>query len=80
MWFRDGSICDLLAGNPADTQSLRVRSAETVWLDDGAQALRLPLPRRRERGLWRDADLFRKRGGLIGHCEGKAFHRSGWTG
>jgi hypothetical protein len=27
-----------------------------------------------------DADLFRKREGLIGHCEGKAFHRSGWTG
>jgi hypothetical protein len=24
-----------------------------------------------------DADLFRKREGLIGHCEGKAFHRSG---
>jgi hypothetical protein len=35
-----------LAWQSEDTQSLRVRSAETVWLDDGAQALRLPLPRR----------------------------------
>jgi PAS domain-containing protein len=78
MWFRDGSIRDLLAWQSEDTLSLRVRSAETVWLDDGAQALRLPLPRRAVNEVYgEDADLFRKREGLIGHCEGKAFHRSG---
>lgn len=78
MWFRDARLVDLLAAQPAGTLSLRVLSAETVWLDDGAQALRLPIPRGAVNRVYgEDADLFRKRGGLIGHAEGKSFHRAG---
>jgi hypothetical protein len=81
MWFRDGMLCDLLAAQPADTQSLRVLTAETVWLDYGAQALRLPIPRAVVNDVYgAEADLFRKRGGLVGHSEGKAFHRTGLPG
>ncbi|MCU4653692.1 glycosyltransferase family 2 protein [Roseibacterium sp. SDUM158016] len=78
MWIRDRSIPDLLGELPDDALSLRVRSAETVALPKGGEALRLPIDRGEvDRVYGPDADLFRMRFGLVGHPEGKSFHRAG---
>ncbi|MGP1356492.1 glycosyltransferase family 2 protein [Roseicyclus sp.] len=81
MWLRGRSIPDTLAALPADALSLRVRSAEAVTLREGGSALRLPIPRRVVNEVYGpDADLFRRREGLVGHPEGKSFHRTGLAG
>lgn len=78
MWVRDGTLTALLAAQADDVLSVRVLSAETVWLEDGTSALRLPIPRAAVNDIYgEDADLFRKRSGLIGHPEGKSVHRTG---
>lgn len=78
MWSRHGSLSDLLARQPAEVESVRVQSAETVRIEDGGTALRLPVPREVVARVYGDdADLFRRRAGLVGHPEGKAFHRTG---
>jgi len=78
MWVRDGTLTNLLAAQADDVLSVRVLSAETVWLEDGTSALRLPIPRAVVNDIYgADADLFRRRSGLVGHPEGKSFHRTG---
>lgn len=80
LWVREGTIPALLSAQPRDVRSLRVRSAETVALPGGQMALRLPIARAAVNRVYgADADLFRKREGLVGHAEGKALHRAGMT-
>lgn len=81
MWMRDRPIPEALAALPEDALSLRVRSAEQVFLADGAQAFRMPIERAGvDRVYGDDAPLLRARFGLTYHPEGKSFHRAGQDG
>jgi hypothetical protein len=81
MWLRDRTIPETLAALPPDALGLRVRSAESVALAEGGTALRLPVPRKVVNRVYgAEADLFRRREGLVGHAEGKSFHRAGLPG
>lgn len=73
-----GTIPDLLAAQGPDVSSLMVEPAEFVHAPVAGAAFRLPIGRKFVNRLYgAEADLFRKRHGLIGHSTGKAFHRSG---
>lgn len=76
-----GGIAALLAAQGPDTRSLMIEPAEFVHAPDVAAAFRLPIGRGIVNRIYGgNADLFRKRHGLIGHSTGKAFHRSGQSG
>jgi hypothetical protein len=61
-----------------EAQTIRVATAEYVRADTAEQIFRLPIPRPIVGEIYRDeADLFRRRFGLIGHADGKSFHRAG---
>jgi hypothetical protein len=78
MWMRGRSLPDALSTLPQGTDTLRVSSAEQVTLADGGEAFRMPIERREvDRIYGADAPLFRPRFGLVGHPEGKSFHRAG---
>ncbi|GAA5065879.1 glycosyltransferase family 2 protein [Roseibacterium beibuensis] len=81
MWFPGMTLAEAIRTFPADIPSVRVATAEQVFLDDGTEGLRLPIPREAVNRLYgADADLFRGRFGLVGHPEGKSFHRAGIPG
>lgn len=76
-----GSIASLLDAQAPDTRSLMVLPAEFVHAPGDAAAFRLPIGRGIVNRVYgAEAELFRKRHGLIGHSTGKAFHRSGQPG
>jgi hypothetical protein len=76
-----GTIAGLLAAQGPEVRSLMVEPAEFVHAPGGGAAFRLPIGRGIVNRVYGDeAELFRKRHGLIGHSTGKAFHRSGQTG
>jgi hypothetical protein len=80
MRFEGRTIAEAVAGFP-DVPSVRVQPAEEVWLADGAQAFRVPLARPAVSRVYGDqARLLRRRLGLVGHTQGKSFHRAGQAG
>ncbi|WP_227284067.1 glycosyltransferase family 2 protein [Boseongicola sp. H5] len=81
MRFEGRTIAEALATWPDELQTARILSAEQVFLADGTEAFRLPLPRPTINEIYgAHADLFRSRFGLIGHPEGKSFYRAGLPG
>jgi hypothetical protein len=81
MWTPGRSLPAALATLPADTVTLRVLTAEAVALAGGGRAHRLPIARAAVDAIYgADAALFRPRFGLVGHPEGKSFHRAGVPG
>jgi hypothetical protein len=76
-----GTIAGLLAAQGPEVRSLMVEPAEFVHATGAGAAFRLPIGRGIVNRIYgAEADLFRKRHGLIGHSTGKAFHRSGQKG
>jgi hypothetical protein len=60
---------------------VRIAAADQVFLENGDEAFRLPIPRETVNEIYGDdADLFRGRFGLVGHSDGKSFHRAGLSG
>ncbi|AHM04401.1 hypothetical protein roselon_02050 [Roseibacterium elongatum DSM 19469] len=81
MWFPGQTLADATARFSPAIASVRVASAEQVFLQDGGEALRLPISRQAVNEIYgQDAELFRPRLGLVGHAEGKSFHRAGLDG
>jgi hypothetical protein len=78
MWMPGRSLPEALATLPQGTRTLRVVSAEQVGLPNGGEAFRLPIDRHLVNEIYgAEAALFRPRFGLVGHPEGKSFHRAG---
>jgi len=78
MWMRDRTIPQALDTLPDAAQSLRVRSAEQVYLPGGSEGFRSPIKRGAVNDIYgENADLLRIRFGLTYHPEGKSFHRAG---
>ena len=72
------TLAQAVQGFPADAVAISVATAEQVFLSDGSQAFRLPIPRATVNAIYgEDAPLFRPRFGLVGHADGKSFHRAG---
>lgn len=62
------------------SQTIRIRTAEYVLAPGDAQHFRLPIERKIVNDIYgSDSELFRRRLGLIGHADGKSFHRSGMS-
>lgn len=81
MYFADTSLAARLKAVPAEVRTIRVATAELVGADIPEQLFRLQLPRGQVTDVYgADADLFRRRFGLIGHADGKSFHRAGQQG
>lgn len=61
-------------------QTLRIATAEHVHAPSALPCFRLPIDRREVNAVYGDlSDLFRRRLGLIGHADGKSFHRTGMS-
>lgn len=81
MYFPGKTISAMLADVPNSVPTLRIATAEHVITPGHRQTFRLPLPRAAADGIYgADAYLFRRRFGLIGHADGKSFHRAGQAG
>jgi hypothetical protein len=77
MYVRGATLADWLAARQ-DAQTIRIATAEHVQSNTDEQLFRLPLPRQVVSEIYgNEADLFRRRFGLIGHADGKSFHRAG---
>lgn len=77
MYVQGATLAEWLATRQ-DAQTIRIATAEHVQSSTGEQLFRLPLPRKVVGAIYGDdADLFRRRFGLIGHADGKSFHRAG---
>lgn len=77
MYVAGGRLDHWLAARQ-DAQTIRVATAEHLHSHAPEQIFRLPLPRPLVNAIYADeADLFRRRFGLIGHADGKSFHRAG---
>jgi hypothetical protein len=77
MYVAGTTLADWLATRD-DAQTIRVATAEHVLGGGYEQIFRLPIPRAAVNAVYGDeADLFRRRFGLIGHADGKSFHRAG---
>lgn len=81
MHFSGYSLAEAVRHFPDDAACVRVATAEQVHLSDGSEAFRLPIPRDVVTRVYGEsAHLFRPRYGLLGHADGKAFHRAGQNG
>lgn len=81
MRFNGCTLGEAVRRFPDDAVCVRVATAEQVHLADGGEAFRLPIPRDVVSCVYGDsAQLFRPRAGLLGHADGKAFHRAGQKG
>lgn len=81
MYFPGTTLAARLAEVPDGVATIRVATAELVVSDRQAPVFRLPISREQVNAIYGDdADLFRPRLGLIGHADGKSFHRAGQTG
>lgn len=81
MQFDNQTIAEAVATFPSDVCSVRVKTAEHVLLEDGQEVFRLPISRTLVNEVFGDqAPLFRPRFGLVGHADGKSFHRANQTG
>lgn len=77
MYAQNGTLADWLATR-TDAQTIRIATAEHVHGPGNDLLFRLPIPRNKVNEIFDgNADLFRRRFGLIGHADGKSFHRSG---
>ncbi len=77
MYARGATLADWLAAQ-TEPQTIRVATAEHVHAPEAGQLFRLPIPRAAVNAIYgAEADLFRRRFGLIGHADGKSFHRAG---
>ncbi len=78
MRFEGRTLAEAVQDFPDDAVAVSVVTAEQVFLSDGTQAFRLPIPRATVNAIYGDdAALFRPRFGLVGHADGKSFHRAG---
>jgi hypothetical protein len=81
MYFPGTTLAARLETVAPDVPTIRVASAELVGADVPEQMFRIQIPRDRVSAVYGDAaDLFRRRFGLIGHADGKSFHRTGQAG
>lgn len=81
MYFPGMTLARRLESVPAEICTVRVASAELVGAEVKEQVFRLQLPRSKVAGIYgENGDLFRRRFGLIGHADGKSFHRTGQPG
>jgi hypothetical protein len=81
MHFEGRTLAEAVRQFPQDAVSVRVATAEQVHLSDGDEAFRLPIARASVNRVYREiAPFFRLRLGLLGHADGKAFHRAGQKG
>jgi hypothetical protein len=81
MYFPGTTLAARLETVAAEDRTIRVASAELVGADVPEQMFRIQVPRERIGAVYADAaDLFRRRFGLIGHADGKSFHRAGQPG
>jgi hypothetical protein len=77
MYVAGTTLADWLAARE-DAQTIRVTTAEHVLGGEAELLFRLPIPRDAVNDVYgAEADLFRRRFGLIGHADGKSFHRAG---
>lgn len=77
MYAQGQSLADWLAAQ-SEPQTIRVDTAEQVHSPLPDQVFRLPIKRGAVNAIYgEEADLFRRRFGLIGHADGKSFHRAG---
>jgi hypothetical protein len=77
MYAQGTSLAAWLAAQ-TEPQTLRVASAEQVLTEGPAQLFRLQIAKPEVNAIYgAEADLFRRRYGLIGHADGKSFHRAG---
>ena len=61
-----------------EPQSLRIASAEQIHTAGPQQLFRLQIAKAEVNEIYgAESDLFRRRYGLIGHADGKSFHRAG---
>jgi hypothetical protein len=78
MYFPGTTLADRLALVPPDVQTIRVATAELVDTGGDGRVFRLPVSRAAVNEIYgTDADIFRPRFGLVGHADGKSFHRAG---
>lgn len=81
VYFADYTIAERLAKIPSEITSILVVPTEHVLSDRDGTWFRVPMPRQDLNQIYgEDADLFRLRRGLVGHADGKSFHRRGQTG
>lgn len=81
MHFNGCTLAEAVRRFPKDAVSVRVATAEQVHLADEGEAFRLPIPKEVVSRVYGDiAPFFRTRSGLLGHADGKAFHRAGQQG
>lgn len=81
MYFPGLTLAARLECVSAEVRTVRVASAELVGAEVPEQVFRLQIPRGKVTALYgENADLFRRRFGLIGHADGKSFHRTGQPG
>ena len=77
MYAAGTALADWLA-KQSEPQTIRVASAEQVHAGGPEQVFRLQIPKAEVNAIYgAEADLFRRRYGLIGHADGKSFHRAG---
>ena len=77
LMYAKGTTLAAWLENREDTQTIRIATAEHVHGGTG-RLFRLPIPRKTVNAIYgAEADLFRRRHGLIGHADGKSFHRAG---
>lgn len=81
MHFSGCTLSEAVRRFPSDVDCVRVTTAEQVHLSGGGEAFRLPVARDVVARVYGEsAELFRPRSGLLGHADGKAFHRAGQSG
>ncbi|WP_293574576.1 glycosyltransferase family 2 protein [Phaeobacter sp.] len=84
LFFKQGTIQDLLRQVPADAISARIQTAERLNTVDGeaTHAFRLPMAYQQRKQIYGDdAILFGpRREGLVGHSQGKSIVRCGEPG
>lgn len=81
MYFAGTTLAARLADVPPDVPTIRVASAEMVAAEAPGIVVRLQMPRATVNAIHGEmAGLFRPRFGLIGHADGKSFHRAGQPG
>lgn len=84
VYVADGGIVDLLSAQAAETETIRIETAEIVepLVAQDALTFRLPMERDVLRRVYADnAELFGpRRKGLVGHPQGKSATRTGLAG
>lgn len=80
MRFEGRTLAQAVEGFP-EVRSVRVAPAEQVHLPGGGAAFRVAIDRKAVDRVYLDQTrLLRRRMGLVGHTEGKSFHRAGDPG